>query len=124
MTLGPFYDDAPALRTAVHHAERFAAILRGTHAASDEGPAAAWLCGRAEEIEVYVALVTRGWCFEEISGEEAVAAITTYLDDLHAGLRAHFGVTVPDCCDDALAQAITREIPFAARRVSASSRGG
>jgi hypothetical protein len=114
MTLGPFFDDAPSLRATVRHAERFAALLHRTRPRPPDCLAAAWLCGRAEEIDVYVQIVGRAWRFEEVSDKDAAARLARYLDELHAGYRTYYGRGALECCDDSMGTAPTADYPAAA----------
>jgi hypothetical protein len=95
----------------VNHADRLAAVLRRMRIMPVEGLSAAWLCGRAEEVELFVATVARSWRLGEVPEKEAAAVVASYLEALHAGLRVHFGEAAVECCD-----ATTRELPMATAR--------
>ncbi len=108
-----------ALRIAIHHAERLATATTDAHAALlrvaapcgvEPGAREAWLIGRAAEIEAFVLDVLCDWRKRVIKTHEAVFALESYLDAVHAGLASRVtGAVRPSCC--ALDDLLTRESP-------------
>lgn len=86
----------PALQRAVNHAERLAELLATPELASPDVP---WVLGRAEEIAGLVEAVVADWRTGVDDEAEAAAAIDTYVAELHVGLRTHFGIVQPRCCN-------------------------
>jgi len=96
-TFGPFYP-AP-LQAVVNHAERLADLVAAPAVAADrKGKAAAWLTGRAEEIESFVEQVAEDWRARRVGVDHAARMIESYLAELHCGLRDELGIDFPDCC--------------------------
>lgn len=113
---GPFY--SPKLQPVVNHLERFSVLLAGLEQPEAFG---SWLVGRADEIAEFLHDVLERWRAGSIDEEHAIAALTAYLSDLHAGFREHVAPSRPSCCMSAgdpttLAPATTsktRELPLA-----------
>jgi hypothetical protein len=104
---GPFYP--PRLQASVNHAERLARVLLEEEArTSDARHVAAWLVGRAGELERFVEAIAAEWRSRRRAPEAAACALDAYLAALHEGLASRLGVTGPRCCgtDD-----VTTETP-------------
>jgi len=103
---GPFYPSE--LQAAVNHAERVAALIARVRASPRDAEGAAWIAGRAEEIEAVVALVADEWTRAGISVATAARKIDVYVETLHRGLALHFPNASLACCSAAFA---TTELP-------------
>jgi hypothetical protein len=86
----------------VSHAARLAEILEA-HELTPPGDARAsrWATGRADEIARFMENVTSEWRAGTIAEHVAGARISSYLRELHQGLREHFGAHAARCCPDA-----------------------
>jgi hypothetical protein len=97
MTLGLPYPRA--LHLSVTHAENLCVVLsRLGHPGHPPTIARAWLLGRRQEVECFVAHVTTDFRSRRLGEAAAARAIDTYLTALHKGLAVHFGERFPSCC--------------------------
>jgi hypothetical protein len=104
-TFGPFYPSP--LQESINHAERLGEELRRLDGETLGSPwkdplaptdAEVWIFGRVEEMETMVADVAREWRGGLLSAVGAATVLDHYLDAVHAGLGAAFGVLDPTCC--------------------------
>ena len=94
---GPFYP--PRLQASVNHSERLARVLLEEEGRSfDAQHVAAWLIGRAGELERFVEASVGEWREGQRGPEGAAAALDAYLASLHEGLARRLGITGPRCC--------------------------
>ncbi len=105
---GPFCPSAPLLQEAVNHAERISALLDATRPRADDDRGAAWLCGRTDEMRVFVELIVQRWRLGRSDESTAARAISAHLDTIHRGLALHFGKLSLECC---CADLFTTSIP-------------
>jgi hypothetical protein len=104
---GPFYP--PRLQASVNHAERLVRVLAKEEARVAEGKhVAAWLIGRAGELEQFVRALVGEWRAEKRQEGAAAAVLDGYIAELHVGLAARLGVTGPTCCRT---DSVTTETP-------------
>ncbi len=104
---GPFYP--PRLQASINHAERLARVLLEEEGRTcDARHVAAWLVGRAGELERFVEALVAEWRAGRRGPDASSAALDGYLATLHEGLAKRLGVTRPRCCgtDD-----VTTETP-------------
>jgi hypothetical protein len=114
---GPFYGGS--LQPVVNHMVRLSSLV-----ASDEerlpAHAQSWVVGRADEIAEFLRDVLARWRSGAIDEAHAFAALTEYIDDLHAGYREHLEA-IPSCCRRVpppttiapLTDNVTRALPLA-----------
>ena len=103
---GPFYP--PRLQASLNHAERMARLLLEEELRMTDAPrSAAWLVGRAGEIERFAEGVIDTWQRGR-RARQAAAATDGYLAALHAVLAQRLGITGPSCCGG---DAVTTQVP-------------
>lgn len=110
MTFEPLYPHR--LRCAVSHAESLCILLSRLGARRGDLTARAWLTGRRQEVACFVQQVGRDYRSKKLDETAATTAVDAYLAALHAGLRTHFGVRSPACCQASVAITIVAS-PFA-----------
>jgi hypothetical protein len=87
------------LQAAMNHALRLRAFLEERErAARPNDPEAAWLIGRAGEVQCVVAILALDWYHERLSGPDAALRLSRYLREIHDGLAMHLDVGMPPCC--------------------------
>jgi len=117
-TFGPRYVRSPALQAAVNHAERASEVLFGiavelehriAHRAAGPTLRELQFCGRASEIEAFVADVVADYD-KGIDENAAARTIARFVDDhAHRPIRERLG-SEPPCCDECEAVTAARVI--------------
>ena len=94
---GPFYP--PRMQASINHAERLARVLLEEESRTcDARHVAAWLVGRAGELERFVEALVTEWRGGRRGPDATAVALDSYLATLHDGLAKRLGVTGPRCC--------------------------
>jgi hypothetical protein len=94
---GPFYP--PRMQASINHAERLARVLLEEELRTcDARHVAAWLVGRAGELERFAEALVAEWRAGQRGPDATAVALDSYLATLHDGLAKRLGVTGPRCC--------------------------
>jgi hypothetical protein len=94
------------LQAVMNHAQRLRGVLEERERRTLPGdPDAAWLIGRAGEVQCVVALTALDWYQERYSGQEAAVRLQRYVREIHDGLAMHLDIAMPPCCKPRLARA-------------------
>jgi len=87
------------MQASINHAERLSRVLLEEEARTcDARHVAAWLVGRASELERFVEALVTEWRDGRRGPDATATVLDSYLAALHEGLAKRLGVTGPRCC--------------------------